>query len=128
MVTVPLLCFARRYDRTKLSLKEITNVQYVSCMNPTAGSFTINPRLQVKPCTTAGASLRLFWGGSFKREARGQPLADPAVVSSVQMARICRVTVIPNSEAANWVPYSLVCFSSHSAAQSEEEVKSCQTA
>lgn len=23
------------------------NVQYVSCMNPTAGSFTINPRLQV---------------------------------------------------------------------------------
>uniref|UniRef100_A0A2I3HRY0 Dynein axonemal heavy chain 9 n=1 Tax=Nomascus leucogenys TaxID=61853 RepID=A0A2I3HRY0_NOMLE len=35
-----------RYDRSKLSLKEITNVQYVSCMNPTAGSFTINPRLQ----------------------------------------------------------------------------------
>lgn len=36
-----------RYDRNKLSLKEIRNVQYVSCMNPTAGSFTINPRLQV---------------------------------------------------------------------------------
>ncbi|XP_076856222.1 dynein axonemal heavy chain 9 [Brachyhypopomus gauderio] len=34
------------YDRTKLQLKEIHNVQYVSCMNPTAGSFTINPRLQ----------------------------------------------------------------------------------
>ncbi|XP_070581054.1 dynein beta chain, ciliary-like isoform X2 [Ptychodera flava] len=34
------------YDRTKLSLKEIHNVQYVSCMNPTAGSFTINSRLQ----------------------------------------------------------------------------------
>ncbi|XP_075759566.1 dynein axonemal heavy chain 9 isoform X2 [Pelodiscus sinensis] len=34
------------YDRNKLSLKEIMNVQYVSCMNPTAGSFTINPRLQ----------------------------------------------------------------------------------
>ncbi|CAB1441696.1 unnamed protein product, partial [Pleuronectes platessa] len=34
------------YDRTKLLLKEINNVQYVSCMNPTAGSFTINPRLQ----------------------------------------------------------------------------------
>ncbi|NWQ82098.1 DYH9 protein, partial [Columbina picui] len=50
------LCFAQRYDRTKLSLKEITNVQYVSCMNPTAGSFTINPRLQVKPCTMTGTS------------------------------------------------------------------------
>lgn len=34
------------YDRNKLSLKEIRNCQYVSCMNPTAGSFTINPRLQ----------------------------------------------------------------------------------
>ncbi|XP_053308775.1 dynein axonemal heavy chain 9 [Spea bombifrons] len=34
------------YDRNKLTLKEIMNVQYVSCMNPTAGSFTINPRLQ----------------------------------------------------------------------------------
>jgi hypothetical protein len=37
-----------RYDRNKLSLKEIMNVQYISCMNPTAGSFTINPRLQVQ--------------------------------------------------------------------------------
>ena len=36
------------YDRTKLSLKEIHNCQYVSCMNPTAGSFTINSRLQVR--------------------------------------------------------------------------------
>ena len=34
------------YDRQKLQLKEIRNVQYVACMNPTAGSFTINPRLQ----------------------------------------------------------------------------------
>ncbi|XP_036139541.1 dynein beta chain, ciliary [Monomorium pharaonis] len=34
------------YDRTKLTLKEIHNTQYVSCMNPSAGSFTIDPRLQ----------------------------------------------------------------------------------
>jgi len=34
------------YDRVKLTLKDINNVQYVACMNPTAGSFTINPRLQ----------------------------------------------------------------------------------
>lgn len=34
------------YDRNKLSLKDIHNCQYVSCMNPTSGSFTINPRLQ----------------------------------------------------------------------------------
>ncbi|TKS81941.1 Dynein heavy chain 17, axonemal [Collichthys lucidus] len=34
------------YDRQKLTLKEIHNTQYVACMNPTAGSFNINPRLQ----------------------------------------------------------------------------------
>ncbi|XP_069067570.1 dynein axonemal heavy chain 11 [Pleurodeles waltl] len=34
------------YDRHKLTLKEIYNCQYIACMNPTAGSFTINPRLQ----------------------------------------------------------------------------------
>ena len=34
------------YDRNKLTQKDIHNVQYVACMNPTAGSFTINPRLQ----------------------------------------------------------------------------------
>ncbi|KAJ3180788.1 hypothetical protein HDU85_003867 [Gaertneriomyces sp. JEL0708] len=34
------------YDRSKLTLKEIHNCQYVACMNPTAGSFTITGRLQ----------------------------------------------------------------------------------
>ncbi|KAJ8288109.1 hypothetical protein COCON_G00007680 [Conger conger] len=34
------------YDRQKLSLKEIHSCQYVACMNPTAGSFTVTPRLQ----------------------------------------------------------------------------------
>ena len=38
--------YSHWYDRTKLSLKEIHNCQYVASMNPTAGSFTINPRLQ----------------------------------------------------------------------------------
>ncbi|XP_015248307.1 PREDICTED: dynein heavy chain 9, axonemal [Cyprinodon variegatus] len=44
------------YDRNKLLLKEIHNVQYVSCMNPTAGSFTINPRLQRHFCIFALSS------------------------------------------------------------------------
>ncbi|CAH8620633.1 unnamed protein product [Schistosoma intercalatum] len=38
------------YDRTKLTLKEINNTQYVACMNPTSGSFTIDPRLQRHFC------------------------------------------------------------------------------
>ncbi|XP_059938625.1 dynein axonemal heavy chain 9 isoform X2 [Mesoplodon densirostris] len=40
------LDYGHWYDRNKLSLKEVMNVQYISCMNPTVGSFTINPRLQ----------------------------------------------------------------------------------
>ncbi|CAG2194980.1 unnamed protein product [Mytilus edulis] len=38
------------YDRQKLSMKEIHNTQYVACMNPTAGSFTIDSRLQRHFC------------------------------------------------------------------------------
>ncbi|XP_068092066.1 dynein axonemal heavy chain 11 isoform X2 [Hyperolius riggenbachi] len=34
------------YERQKMTLKEVHNCQYVACMNPTAGSFTINQRLQ----------------------------------------------------------------------------------
>ena len=35
-----------RYDRNKLTQKDIHSCQYIASMNPTAGSFTINPRLQ----------------------------------------------------------------------------------
>ncbi len=41
------------YDRTKLTLKEIHNCQFAASMNPTAGSFTIDPRLQRHFCTFA---------------------------------------------------------------------------
>ncbi|DBA86689.1 TPA: Dynein alpha chain, flagellar outer arm [Trebouxia sp. C0004] len=34
------------FDRAKLTQKNINNTQYVACMNPTAGSFVVNPRLQ----------------------------------------------------------------------------------
>src|SRR5210317_1652820 len=34
------------YDLQKMNLKNISNTQVVSCMNPTAGSFVVNPRLQ----------------------------------------------------------------------------------
>ncbi|KAK4884824.1 hypothetical protein RN001_001095 [Aquatica leii] len=41
------------YDRQKLSLKDIHNIQFISSMNPTAGSFTIDPRLQRHFCVFA---------------------------------------------------------------------------
>lgn len=35
-----------RYDKVKILLKEIQSCQYVACINPTAGSFNITPRMQ----------------------------------------------------------------------------------
>ncbi|CAB1334771.1 unnamed protein product, partial [Coregonus sp. 'balchen'] len=40
------LDYTHWYDRQKMTLKEIHHCQYVACMNPISGSFTINPRLQ----------------------------------------------------------------------------------
>lgn len=47
------LDYGHWYDRNKLTLKDIHNCQYVACMNPTSGSFTINPRLQRHFCVLA---------------------------------------------------------------------------
>uniref|UniRef100_A0AAY4DTA3 Dynein, axonemal, heavy polypeptide 9 like n=1 Tax=Denticeps clupeoides TaxID=299321 RepID=A0AAY4DTA3_9TELE len=40
------LDYSHWYDRQRLVLKEIHNCQYITCMNPTAGSFSVDPRLQ----------------------------------------------------------------------------------
>lgn len=32
-------------DRSKMQMKDISNTQVLAAMNPTAGSFTVNPRL-----------------------------------------------------------------------------------
>lgn len=45
--------YSHWYDRTRLTLKDIHHCQYVACMNPTSGSFTINPRLQRHFCVFA---------------------------------------------------------------------------
>lgn len=34
------------YDKTKIVLKEVLDCGYTACMNPTAGSFNITPRMQ----------------------------------------------------------------------------------
>ncbi|XP_066096637.1 dynein axonemal heavy chain 11 isoform X2 [Saccopteryx bilineata] len=40
------LDYGHWYDKQKVTLKQIHNCQYVACMNPMVGSFTVNPRLQ----------------------------------------------------------------------------------
>lgn len=76
------------YDRTKLTLKDIQNVQFVSSMNPTAGSFTINPRLQRHFCVFAvnfptGESLFHIYN-----EILTQHLMNPLNKFSVNTQRI----------------------------------------
>ncbi|ALC45571.1 CG41497 [Drosophila busckii] len=44
------------YDRQRLQLKDIRLCQFAACMNPTAGSFTIDPRLQRHFCVFSVAS------------------------------------------------------------------------
>jgi dynein heavy chain len=34
------------YDRSKITLKDIGNTQFLACMNPTAGIFVVDERLQ----------------------------------------------------------------------------------
>lgn len=34
------------YDLSKLTAKQVVDTRYTACLNPTAGSYTINPRLQ----------------------------------------------------------------------------------
>lgn len=41
------------FDKVKIVLKEIINSQYTACMNPTAGSFNITPRMQRQFVTLA---------------------------------------------------------------------------
>lgn len=78
------------YDRTKLSLKDIHKCQFVSCMNPTAGSFTINPRLQRHFSTFAvsfpGAEAMLHIYGNILSQHMSNPANkfNPKLVGSVE--------------------------------------------
>ncbi|ETW07727.1 hypothetical protein H310_02174 [Aphanomyces invadans] len=41
-----LMDYNHWYDRAKFTVKQVVDCQFVTCMNPTGGSFYINPRLQ----------------------------------------------------------------------------------
>ncbi len=47
------LNYSSWFDTTKLEKKEIHDVQYISCMNPTSGSFIVNDRLMSHYATFA---------------------------------------------------------------------------
>lgn len=76
------------YDRTKLSLKDIHNTQYVSCMNPTSGSFTINPRLQRHFCVFAINFPNAEALNNIYHSILGQHLVNPELRINAQIAKI----------------------------------------
>ncbi|XP_039757462.1 dynein beta chain, ciliary-like [Pararge aegeria] len=75
------------YDRQKLTLKEIANCMFVSCMNPTAGSFTIDPRLQRHFSTFAVSFPGLDACFHIYKQILYQHLANPANKFNVQVQR-----------------------------------------
>ncbi|XP_049878702.1 dynein beta chain, ciliary [Pectinophora gossypiella] len=76
------------YDRTKLSLKDIHNTQYVSCMNPTSGSFTINPRLQRHFCVFAISFPNNDALNNIYHSILSQHLANPELRINPQIAKL----------------------------------------
>ncbi|CAH0551274.1 unnamed protein product [Brassicogethes aeneus] len=81
------------YDRQKLSLKDIHNIQFISCMNPTAGSFTIDPRLQRHFCSFAvsfplpEAAYHIYYN------ILSQHLENPAMKFPHSLLKICPMLV-----------------------------------
>uniref|UniRef100_A0A665V5K8 Dynein, axonemal, heavy chain 11 n=1 Tax=Echeneis naucrates TaxID=173247 RepID=A0A665V5K8_ECHNA len=88
------LDYGHWYDRQKLILKEIHNTQYVACMNPTAGSFSINPRLQRHfsvfavnfPSTEAQVSIFSQILCSLLKQQLFSPLVQRSAAAVVQAA------------------------------------------
>ncbi|XP_041975803.1 dynein beta chain, ciliary [Aricia agestis] len=76
------------YDRTKLTLKDIHNTQYVSCMNPTSGSFTINPRLQRHFCVFAISFPNAEALNGIYYNILSQHLTNPELRINAQIAKL----------------------------------------
>lgn len=86
VVTVPLLLFCPKV-RPDQAVTEGDHERAVCVVHePNCGEFHHQPAAAGKALCNAGISLILFLSGLFKHEARGERLADPAVILSVEMA------------------------------------------
>lgn len=81
------------YDRIKLSLKDIHNVQYVSCMNPTSGSFTIDGRLQRHFCVFACSFPSLQELVRIYNSILSQHLENPLTKVPIGTQKLCEQLV-----------------------------------
>lgn len=93
------LAWGHWYDRAKLTQKNIGSTQYVAAMNPSAGSFVVNPRLQRLFMTLAvdfpgqdslmkiyGTFLTVRWGASGRRRQEQRLRAMHACIAAAASA------------------------------------------
>jgi len=93
------LAYGHVYDMSKLTQKVLLNTQYLAAMNPTAGSFVVNPRLQRLFATFAvgfpGAEAlttiySTFLNGhlaNFSKEIAGDEMGKKVVQAALQLHR-----------------------------------------
>ena len=100
------------YDRTKLTLKVIHKTQYVAAMNPTAGSFHIQDRLQRHFCTLAlsfpdESAVQTIFSTILSQHFRnnGMPSSVVKIVSDLVTAAIA----IHSKITSTFLP-TAVCF------------------
>ncbi|NXJ83957.1 DYH17 protein, partial [Trogon melanurus] len=95
------------YDRNKLTLKDIHNCQYVACMNPTAGSFTIDSRLQRHFCVFAvsfpGQEALLTIYGTILAQHLAQP-GMPVAAQKLQPQLAAAALALHQKVTATFLP------------------------
>lgn len=101
------------YDRQKLTLKEIHNCQYVACMNPTSGSFTIDPRLQRHfasfavnfpgPEALQGIYLQILNGHLQSFGSSVQKLSERIVLAALQLHKKVSGTFLPSAVRFHYI-------------------------
>jgi dynein heavy chain len=96
------------FDRTDLGLrKEVQSIQYISCMNPKSGSFTINPRLQrhfaTFGCLMPGVDdLKTVFGTILRQHVGAfsnpiQKICDSVVKSTIELHTLVSEAFLPSA-------------------------------
>jgi dynein heavy chain len=95
------------YDRAGMTIKDVKGVNYVTCMNPTAGSFTINPRLQrhfstfalgIPPDASVKFILSAMLGGHFEH------WGFPSAIRSISTKIIDAIVNMQKEIGKNFMP------------------------
>ncbi|XP_039572044.1 dynein heavy chain 17, axonemal isoform X2 [Passer montanus] len=98
------------YDRNKLTLKDIRNCQYVACMNPTAGSFTIDPRLQrhfcvLAVCFPSREALHTVYGTILQQHLARHSMPMP--LQKMQSKLVAAALALHQKVATNFLPTAI---------------------